>query len=160
MPDEVFAMARVRRTFTPEFKRDAVRNTSWMLKYLARMWTPKTPWTGWGFLDREPMSIVPQITADASTPQAPGEDWFFINGILTDRKLGELNAQRLSEVFHRPITLLSNPTYNLVSDLHECINGRTLELPSHPRERWTCLPRRGCAESGRNQPSARRTVTL
>jgi len=122
-----------------EYQRDDERNTAWMLKFLARIWTPKTPWSGWGFLEREPMSVVPAIRTDPSVTGAPGEDWFFINGILTDRKLGELNAMRLSEVFRRPITLLSNPTYNLASDLHQCINGRTLDLPSPPATHFASL---------------------
>lgn len=122
-----------------EYRRDDERNTAWMLKYLARIWTAKTPWTGWGFFEREPMSVVPNISAHPSTTDAPGEAWFFINGILTDRKLGELNAMRLSDVFHRPITLLSNPTYNIASDLHQCINGRTLDLPSPEATHFAAL---------------------
>lgn len=132
-----------------EYTRDEERNTAWMLKYLARIWTAKTPWTGWGFFEREPMSVVPDIRADASITGAPGEAWYFINGILTDRKLGELNARRLSQVFQRPITLLSNPTYNIASDLHQCINGRTLDLPSPEATRFATLIHRSLEKCDR-----------
>ncbi len=129
---QVFGFPWDRPAPSSEFSPDRERDLGWMVKYLTRMWTLKTPWTGWSFLEQEPMSVVRDITHDESEVPAPGEAWFFINGILTDQKIGLLNARRLSELFRRPITLLSNPTYNIAFDLHECINGRTLDQPSAP----------------------------
>lgn len=50
----------------------------------------------------------------------PHEAWLFVNGILTNDSIGQLNAAYLADLFHRPITLIENSTDGLVEDLVEC----------------------------------------
>jgi hypothetical protein len=62
----------------------------------------------------------------------PGEAWFFVNGIATDKDLLKLNGRYLSRLFQRPIELIYNPTEGPFSDLIECITGRTFDFVSAP----------------------------
>jgi hypothetical protein len=48
------------------------------------------------------------------------ERWFFINGILTNPDIAQLNAACISWLFHRPVTLIQNATDGFVADLAEC----------------------------------------
>jgi hypothetical protein len=48
------------------------------------------------------------------------ESWFFVNGIMTNHAMSQLNAAYLADLFHRPITLVQNSTGGLVEDLLEC----------------------------------------
>jgi hypothetical protein len=48
------------------------------------------------------------------------EAWVFINGIMTDAAIAQLNAAYLVHLFHRPITIIQNSTDGLVEDLLEC----------------------------------------
>lgn len=50
---------------------------------------------------------------------SPDQSWFFLNGIGTDRRVLNLNAAYLSELFGRPLTLLHNPSCGLFLDLAE-----------------------------------------
>jgi hypothetical protein len=50
----------------------------------------------------------------------PHEAWFFINGILHDDALAQMNGDYLAYLFHRPITLLQNSTDGALVDLLEC----------------------------------------
>jgi hypothetical protein len=50
----------------------------------------------------------------------PDEAWFFINGIMTNDAVAQLNAALLAELFHRPITLIQNSTSSLLTDLWQC----------------------------------------
>jgi hypothetical protein len=40
----------------------------------------------------------------------PAEDWFFINGILTDSGMAGWNADYLARIFHRSFTIVQNAT--------------------------------------------------
>jgi hypothetical protein len=64
----------------------------------------------------------------------PGEAWFFINGIATDKELLQLNGRYISKLFRRPIELIYNPTQGPVLDLLECVTGRTFDFISRPGE--------------------------
>jgi hypothetical protein len=55
----------------------------------------------------------------------PHESWLFINGIMTDDALAQMNAAYLADLFHRPITLIENSTDGLVEDLLECARERS-----------------------------------
>jgi pimeloyl-ACP methyl ester carboxylesterase len=57
----------------------------------------------------------------------PDERWFFINGIAADTRLAKLNARALSDMFHRPITILYNATEGVVFDLIESAVGKGFE---------------------------------
>ena len=110
------------------------RGILWGAEFVTRMWTPKTPWTGTGLLERRPAEVF-HPCRDEWGPTActdPNERWFFINGIVTDEGVGKDNRLRLSEVFGRPVTMLSNPTDGLFQDVGESIKGRTLDEPSGP----------------------------
>jgi hypothetical protein len=48
------------------------------------------------------------------------EAWFFINGIMTNDAVAQVNAALLAELFHRPITLIQNSTSSLLTDLAQC----------------------------------------
>lgn len=64
----------------------------------------------------------------------PREAWFFINGIATDKELLALNGRYLVRLFQRPIELIYNPTEGPLSDLLECMLGRTFDFVSAPAE--------------------------
>jgi len=54
----------------------------------------------------------------------PEEAWFFINGMMTNDSVAQLNAAYLSDLFHRPVTILQNTTQGFVIDLAECAFGK------------------------------------
>lgn len=54
----------------------------------------------------------------------PEETWFFINGILTNDSVAQLNASFISDLFHRPVTIIQNTTQSLLIDLSECAFGK------------------------------------
>lgn len=62
----------------------------------------------------------------------PDEAWFFVNGILTNSAVAQLNAALLSQLFHRPITLLQNATAGLVIDLLQCAVGKQWRRITEP----------------------------
>lgn len=53
-----------------------------------------------------------------------GEQWLFINGILTNEDVARMNASYLVDLFHRPVTVLWNSTDGLGVDLLECTTER------------------------------------
>lgn len=52
------------------------------------------------------------------------EIWFYINGVVTDHWIAQLNAEYLADTFKRPINILHNPTEGIYRDLVECVKGR------------------------------------
>ena len=50
----------------------------------------------------------------------PDEAWFFINGIMTNPDVAQINAAYLADLFHRPITIIQNTTQGVLIDLKEC----------------------------------------
>jgi hypothetical protein len=101
------------------------------LKYLLDVSIPAIP--------RTPLEILPpllagffyQPTVILQRPDQygcyqsyPREKWFFINGIMTNDDVAQLNAAYLADLFHRPVTLIQNSTCGLVSDLAECALGK------------------------------------
>jgi hypothetical protein len=57
----------------------------------------------------------------------PSEAWFFINGIMTNDSVAQLNAAYISDLFHRPVTIIQNTTQSLLVDLTECALGKIWE---------------------------------
>ncbi|HZE15988.1 MAG TPA: hypothetical protein VE197_09930 [Mycobacterium sp.] len=57
---------------------------------------------------------------DPPTKHVDGEQWFFINGILTNEDVARMNAAYLVDLFHRPIRILWNSTDGFKLDLLEC----------------------------------------
>jgi len=78
-----------------------------------------------------PKDIDPAILEDNEV----SEIWFFINGVVTDHWIAQLNAEHLADVFKRPINILHNPTDGLHRDLRECVKGRTLSELTGTSER-------------------------
>ena len=54
----------------------------------------------------------------------PREAWFFLNGIITNDAVAQINAAYLAYLFHRPITLIQNSTCGALLDLLECAVGK------------------------------------
>jgi hypothetical protein len=67
-----------------------------------------------------------------------GEEWLFINGILTNQDVARLNASYLVDLFHRPIKVLWNSTDGAEVDLLECTTeklgstGEDVDSAFHP----------------------------
>ena len=62
----------------------------------------------------------------------PAEEWFFINGILTDPGMAAWNADYLALIFHRPFTIIQNATDGPVSDLLECADEKAFGMNGEP----------------------------
>ncbi len=83
--------------------------------------TPPTfspPWVNDFFW--QPSVILQRPDQYGSYTSFPAEAWFFINGIMTDDAVAQVNAALLAELFHRPITLIQNSTSSLLADLLQC----------------------------------------
>ncbi|NTW03544.1 MAG: hypothetical protein HGA19_20105 [Oscillochloris sp.] len=71
-----------------------------------------------------PSVILQRPDHNGSYTSYPDEAWFFINGIMTNDAVAQLNAAYLSYLFHRPIALLQNTTCGMFADLIECALGK------------------------------------
>lgn len=101
------------------------------LKYLLNVGVPAIPRNPPEFLlpltgpfFYQPTVILQRPDQYGSYTSYPRERWFFINGIMTNDDVAQLNAAYLSDLFHRPITLIQNSTCGLISDLAECALGK------------------------------------
>lgn len=77
-----------------------------------------------GRLFWHPTVILQRPDQYGSSTSHPDEAWFFLNGILTNDEVAQLNAAYLAFLFHRPITLIQNATCGFVADLIECAVGK------------------------------------
>jgi hypothetical protein len=71
-----------------------------------------------------PTVILQRPDHNGSYTTFPKEAWFFINGILTNGSVAQINAALIASLFHRPVTLLQNSTSSLITDLLECALGK------------------------------------
>jgi hypothetical protein len=101
------------------------------LKYLFNVSVPALPRNPPEFLPPltgaffyQPTIILQRPDQYGSYTSYPREKWFFINGIMTNDDVAQLNAAFLSALFHRPITLIQNSTGGLLPDLAECALGK------------------------------------
>jgi hypothetical protein len=79
-------------------------------------WLPDVlSWPLW-----HPSRIAQRPDHNGSWTTHPREAWFFVNGILTNADVADVNAEYLSYLFHRPPTLIENSTAGAVEDLLEC----------------------------------------
>jgi len=62
----------------------------------------------------------------------PDEAWFFLNGIMTDDFMAQINAAYISYLFHRPVTLIQNSTDSLAIDLLQCMVGKEWAQVTEP----------------------------
>lgn len=58
----------------------------------------------------------------------PDEAWIFINGIGTNDGLARINAQYLSLIFQRPLTIIQNATDSILLDLAEAVIGKAWQV--------------------------------
>ncbi|AZZ95194.1 hypothetical protein EUZ85_01620 [Hahella sp. KA22] len=56
------------------------------------------------------------------------ERWFFLNGILTNKPIAELNSQLISQMFQRPVTVIHNQTSSFLLDLFQCAVGKSFKI--------------------------------
>jgi len=73
-----------------------------------------------------PSRVAQQPDHNDSWTSHPHEAWLFINGIMTNDALAQLNAAYLADLFHRPVTLIENSTDGLLEDLAECAREKSL----------------------------------
>ena len=83
----------------------------------------------WEDQKRNPKTKLPRDFAgfpEIQRDHEAREIWFYINGVVTDHWIAQLNAEHLADVFKRPIHILHNPTEGLHRDIRECVSGRVL----------------------------------
>jgi len=103
------------------------------LPALAHILIPAVPWKPPGvsiaFSDLlfRPSIVFRYPTGPHVQNPTPGEMWFFINGICTDRNVVDLNAKYLYHLFGRPLTVLHNFTRGFLPDLAACAVGKEWE---------------------------------
>jgi hypothetical protein len=91
----------------------------------APAWLPAAlTWPFW-----HPTVIDQRPDHEGSFASHPRERWFFINGIMTNAAVAQLNAAYLAFLFHRPITLIQNSTGGVVEDLVECALDKAFGQP-------------------------------
>ena len=100
-------------------------------KFLVNTWIPSIPRTppsfGPPFLNDlfwQPTVILQRPDHNGSYTTFPDEAWFFVNGIMTNDAVAQVNSAYLAHLFHRPLTMIQNSTDSLWSDLFECALGK------------------------------------
>ena len=100
-------------------------------KFLANTWIPSIPRTppsfGPPFLNDlfwQPTVILQRPDHNGSYTTFPDEAWFFVNGIMTNDSVAQINSAYLAHLFHRPLTMIQNSTDSLWADLFECALGK------------------------------------
>ena len=109
------------------------------LKYLLNISLPSLPMTPPPFgppllndLFWQPTVILQRPDHNGSYTSFLDEAWFFINGILTNDAVAQINAAYLAYLFHRPITLIQNSTDGLVIDLLQSALGKQWRRITEP----------------------------
>lgn len=89
---------------------------------------PRTPPPGLpSLLERlywQPTVILQRPDHNGAYTTYPDEAWFFVNGIMTNDDVAQLNAAYIAYLFHRPVTLIQNSTTSGLLDLVECALGK------------------------------------
>ena len=100
-------------------------------KFLANTWIPSIPRTPPTFgppllnsLFWQPTVILQRPDHNGSYTAFPDEAWFFVNGIMTNDSVAQINSAYLAYLFHRPLTMIQNSTDSLWIDLFECAVGK------------------------------------
>lgn len=122
-----------------EFKIIDIWHLRRMIHFLANITIPALPLTPPPFSPPvvenffwSPTVILQRPDHNGSYTTFPREAWFFINGILTDDAVAQMNASYLSYLFHRPITLIQNATDSFPVDMLECILGKEWQRTMEP----------------------------
>jgi hypothetical protein len=97
-----------------------------LARYLRDILVPSLPGRAPGWLP-PPLSMLLFHRSEELAPEGEdpfgrfaGEEWFFINGILTNQDVARINAAYLVELFQRPVRVMWNSTDGLLVDLLEC----------------------------------------
>lgn len=114
-----------------EFQMVDIREPRRTLSYLADLAFPSIPAAPPAFVPPrlaglfwEPSELLRRPDHRGRLTTFPREAWFFVNGILTNDDVAELNAACLADLFHRPITIIQNATSSAWLDLAECAAGK------------------------------------
>lgn len=109
------------------------------LRYLINTNLPSLPFTPPTFsppfineLFWQPSVILQRPDHNGSYTTFLNEAWFFVNGILTNSTIAQINAAYLADLFHRPITLIQNSTSSLWIDLLQCAIGKQWRKITEP----------------------------
>lgn len=110
-----------------------------MLRYVLNVSLPSLPFAPPPFgpqllneLFWQPSVVLQRPDHEGSCTSFPAESWFFVNGIMTNSAVAQLNAAHLSWLFHRPVTLLQNATAGLIVDLLQCAVGKQWRRITEP----------------------------
>lgn len=109
------------------------------IKYLVNVTVPSVPRTPPPFgppllnsLFWQPSVVLQRPDHNGNYTTFPDEAWFFINGIMTDDNLAQVNAAYISYLFHRPLTLIQNSTDSFAIDLLQCMLGKEWDHVTEP----------------------------
>ena len=109
------------------------------IKYLVNVIVPSVPRTPPPFgppvlnnLFWKPSVILQRPDHNNNYTTFPDEAWFFLNGIMTDDYLAQVNAAFVSYLFHRPVTLIQNSTDSFVIDMLQCMIGKEWAQMTEP----------------------------
>ncbi len=101
------------------------------IKYLINVTVPSIPRTPPPFgppvlntLFWLPSVVLQRPDHNGNYTTFPEEAWFFINGIMTNDSLAQVNAAYMSYLFHRPLTLIQNSTDSFAIDMLQCMLGK------------------------------------
>jgi hypothetical protein len=72
----------------------------------------------------QPTVILQRPDHNGNYTTFPEEAWFFVNGIMTNDSVAQINTAYIAYLFHRPVTLIQNSTDSLLVDLLECAVGK------------------------------------
>jgi hypothetical protein len=72
----------------------------------------------------QPSVILQRPDHNGNYTTFPEETWFFVNGIMTNDSVAQVNSAYLAYLFHRPVTMIWNSTDSLWIDLFECALGK------------------------------------
>ena len=92
----------------------------------------------WNGLFWQPTVILQRPDHNGSYTAFPYEAWFFVNGIMTNDSVAQVNTAYLAYLFHRPLTMIQNSTDSLWLDLFECALGKEGYRVVSRRSRPSC----------------------
>jgi hypothetical protein len=109
------------------------------IKYLVNVTVPSIPRTPPPFgppllnnLFWQPSVILQRPDHNNNYTSFPDEAWFFLNGIMTNDSLAQVNAAYISYLFHRPVTLIQNSTDSFLIDMLQCMIGKEWAQMTEP----------------------------
>ena len=101
------------------------------VRFLVNTWIPSIPRTPPSFgppclngLFWQPTVILQRPDHNGSYTTFPDEAWLFVNGIMTNDSVAQINTAYLAQLFHRSLTMIQNSTDSLWADLFECALGK------------------------------------